>query len=263
MRTPSLRYQPSPARSKRQRHAMRAGDSRMEADHHHHRHHVNQRAAEAGAGHHHRHGRNDRRRYPEDDRQRSSPLVWMAVILCTLLAIGIIVVGAAVFAVYLIYKPHMPYMVVTNAYLQQLDYSPADGVIRDIQVRADVLARNTNSKVNASFSSFNIDVKFHGTTLLQLRAETFSVARESSVTLPYSGASRGAKLDLAGMRAMEEALRSRVVPITLSGKARTRWRMGIFLKVAFWTRLNCPLSFSYPPGSVMAIDHDTCRSRSP
>lgn len=238
---------------------MRAGDSRMEADQQHRHHH--ERAAEAGAGH-HRHGRN-RPRYPDDARQRSSPWVWTAVILCTLLVIGVIVVGGAVFAVYLIYKPHMPYMVVTNAYLQQLDYSPADGVIRDIQVRAEVLARNTNSKVNASFSSFNIDVKFHGTTLLQLRAETFSVARESAVTLPYSGSSRGAKLDRAGMRAMEEALRSGVVPITLSGKARTRWRMGIFLKVGFWTRLNCPLSFNYPPGSVMPIDHDTCRSRSP
>lgn len=231
----------------------------MEADQQHRHHH--ERAAEAGAGH-HRHGRN-RPRYPDDARQRSSPWVWTAVILCTLLVIGVIVVGGAVFAVYLIYKPHMPYMVVTNAYLQQLDYSPADGVIRDIQVRAEVLARNTNSKVNASFSSFNIDVKFHGTTLLQLRAETFSVARESAVTLPYSGSSRGAKLDRAGMRAMEEALRSGVVPITLSGKARTRWRMGIFLKVGFWTRLNCPLSFNYPPGSVMPIDHDTCRSRSP
>ncbi|KAE8796149.1 hypothetical protein D1007_28856 [Hordeum vulgare] len=238
---------------------MRSGDSRvMEADHHH-RH---RQERPAGAAGHYRHGRG-RPRYPDDDRQRSSPWVWMAVILCTLLVIGVIVVGAAVFAVYLIYKPHMPYMVVTNAYLQQLDYSPADGVIRDIQVSAQVLARNTNSKVNASFSSFNIDVKFHGTTLLQLRAETFSVARESAVTLPYSGSSRGAKLDLAGMRAMEEALRSRVVPITLSGKARTRWRMGIFLKVGFWTRLNCPLTFNFPPGAVMPIDHDSCRSRSP
>ncbi|KAI4962879.1 hypothetical protein ZWY2020_024690 [Hordeum vulgare] len=216
---------------------MRSGDSRvMEADHHH-RH---RQERPAGAAGHHRHGRG-RPRYPDDDRQRSSPWVWMAVILCTLLVIGVIVVGAAVFAVYLIYKPHMPYMVVS----------------------AQVLARNTNSKVNASFSSFNIDVKFHGTTLLQLRAETFSVARESAVTLPYSGSSRGAKLDLAGMRAMEEALRSRVVPITLSGKARTRWRMGIFLKVGFWTRLNCPLTFNFPPGAVMPIDHDSCRSRSP
>lgn len=45
---------------------------------------------------------------------------------------------------------------------------------------------NTNSKVDTSFSSFNIDVNFNGTTLLQLSTETFTVARESSVTLPYS-----------------------------------------------------------------------------
>ncbi|VAI90823.1 unnamed protein product [Triticum turgidum subsp. durum] len=154
-------------------------------------------------------------------------------------------------------------MEVTNAQLLQLDYSPADGVIRNIQVKFDLLAENTNSKINTSFSSFNIDVNFNGTTLLQLRAETFTVARQSSVTLPYSGESRGRRLDPAGMQAMEEAVRSELVPIALSGKARTRWKKGIFLKVGFWTRLNCPLVFYYRTGVVAPIDHESCRSRSP
>ena len=138
--------------------------------------------------------------------------MWMAVILCMLLAIGVLVLGATMLAVYFIYKPQMPYMEVTNAQLLQLDYSPAGGVIRNIQVKFDLLAENTNSKINTSFSSFSIDVNFNGTTLLQLRAETFTVARESSVTLPYSGESRGRRLDPAGMQAMEEAVRSELVP---------------------------------------------------
>ncbi|XBI02304.1 hypothetical protein VPH35_130885 [Triticum aestivum] len=224
----------------------------MEADHHHHHH---ERSAEAG---HRRHGWNGPR---YDDRQRSSPWVWMAVILCTLLLVGVIVVGATMMAVYLIYKPQMPYMEVTNAQLLRLDYSPTDGVIRDIQFKFDLLAKNTNSKVDTSFSSFNVN--FNGTTLLQLSAETFTVARESSVTLPYSGESRGRRLPPAGMQAMEEAIRSELVPITLSGEARTRWKKDVFLKVGFWTHLNCPLEFYYRTGNVAPIDHDTCRSRSP
>ncbi|KAF7110384.1 hypothetical protein CFC21_110497 [Triticum aestivum] len=183
---------------------MRAGDSRMEADHHHHE---DERSAEAG------HRRHRWKGPPYNDRQRSSPWVWMAVILCMLLAIGVLVLGATMLAVYFIYKPQMPYMEVTNAQLLQLDYSPADGVIRDIKFKFDLLAKNTNSKVDTSFSSFSIDVNFNGTTLLQLSAETFSVARKSSVTLPYSGESRRARLDPAGMQAMDEALKSELVPI--------------------------------------------------
>ncbi|EMS61168.1 hypothetical protein TRIUR3_35255 [Triticum urartu] len=233
---------------------MNAWWSETGGDHHHHE---DERSAEAG------HRRHRWKGPPYNDRQRRSPWVWMAVILCMLLAIGVLVLGATMLAVYLIYKPQMPYMEVTNAQLLQLDYSPADGVIRDIKFKFDLLAKNTNSKVDTSFSSFNIDVNFNGTTLLQLSTETFTVARESSVTLPYSGESRGTRLDPAGMQPMEEAVRSELVPITLSGKARTRWKKGVFLKVGFWTRLNCPLDFYYRTGNVAPIDHDTCRSRSP
>ncbi|KAE8773425.1 hypothetical protein D1007_54313 [Hordeum vulgare] len=174
----------------------------MEADHH--PHHDDDWSAEAG--YRRRRGRNGQR-YP-DDKQRSSPWVWTVVIVCTLLVVGVIAVGATMLTVYFLYKPQMPYMEVANAQLLQLDYSPADGVIRDIQVKFDIVAKNNNSKVNTSFSNFNIDVNFHGTTLLRLGARTFSVARESSVNLPYRGSSRGARLDPDGMRAMEEALKS-------------------------------------------------------
>uniref|UniRef100_R7W9I4 Uncharacterized protein n=1 Tax=Aegilops tauschii TaxID=37682 RepID=R7W9I4_AEGTA len=73
----------------------------MEADHHHHQ---DERSAEVG---HRRHGWKGPR---YDDRQRSSPWVWMAVILYTLLLVSVIVVGATMVAMYLIYKPQMPYM---------------------------------------------------------------------------------------------------------------------------------------------------------
>ncbi|CAO2147936.1 unnamed protein product [Urochloa humidicola] len=48
--------------------------------------------------------------------------VWAMVVLCTLLAIGIIVSGVAVFAVYIFFKPKMPYLVVSDAQLVQLQY---------------------------------------------------------------------------------------------------------------------------------------------
>ncbi|XP_051199173.1 uncharacterized protein [Lolium perenne] len=245
---------------------MRAGDSsRMERppvqpDYQPRHHHHGRTSAEA----------DDRRRHRktprirDDNEQRSSGWVWLAVILCTLLMIGVIVAGATVFAVYLIYKPKMPYMVVTDARLGRLVYTPADGVIRDIQVNIGVLARNTNSKADATFSNFDITVGFHGADLALLRARQFTVARDRSVPLPYDVVSGGARLNAAGMQAMEGAIRAGVLPLDVFGKARTRWKMGIFLRVQFWTRISCRLYFNYPGnGTAWPIDRHTCRSRSP
>jgi hypothetical protein len=244
---------------------MRAGDSsRMERppvqpDQHRHHHHGR---TSVEADDHRRHRKTPRIR--DDNEQRSSGWVWLAVILCTLLMIGVIVAGATVFAVYLIYKPKMPYMVVTDARLGRLVYTPDDGVIRDIQVNIGVLARNTNSKADATFSNFDITVGFHGADLALLRARQFTVARDRSVPLPYDVVSGGARLNAAGMQAMEGAIRAGVLPLDVFGKARTRWKMGIFLRVQFWTRISCRLYFNYPGnGTAWPIDHHTCRSRSP
>lgn len=245
---------------------MRAGDSsRMErppVQPDHHRHHHRHERTSAEADDHRRHRKTPRIR--DDNEQKSSGWVWLAVILCTLLMIGVIVAGATVFAVYLIYKPKMPYMVVTDARLGRLVYTPADGVIRDIQVNIGVLARNTNSKADATFSNFDITVGFHGADLALLRARQFTVARDRSVPLPYDVVSGGARLNAAGMQAMEGAIRAGVLPLDVFGKARTRWKMGIFLRVQFWTRISCRLYFNYPGnGTAWPIDRHTCRSRSP
>lgn len=217
---------------------------------------------------HHVHGHGHGKKKPmsrirEDDEHKSSWWVWALVILCTLVAIGVIVAGATVFAVYLLYKPKMPYMVVTGAQLGRLVYGQ-DGVIHDLQVSINILARNTNSRADASFSRVNIAVGFHGADLARLQARPFRVARESETPLPYDVVSKGAGLDPAGMRSMDEALKRHVVPLDLFGKARTRWKMGIFLNLQFWTRISCRLHFNFPGnGTALPIDRDSCRSRSP
>lgn len=197
-----------------------------------------------------------------DDDPRSSGWVWAMVILCTLLAIGVIVAGATVFAVYLLYKPKMPYLVVADAALRRLEYSQ-DGTIQDLEVAITILARNTNSRVSASFSSVSIAVGFHGADLAVLKAQSFWVPRESSIPLFYDAITGGKRLDSAGMRSMEESLKAGVVPIDLFGKARTRWKMGIFVKLQFRTRISCRLHFFPSNGTAMPIDQDRCRSRSP
>ncbi|CAL4966451.1 unnamed protein product [Urochloa decumbens] len=196
----------------------------------------------------------------ERERRKSPGLVWALVILCTLLAVGVIVAGATVFAVYLIYKPKMPYLLVTDARLERLDYGQS-GTILDLQVALTIQAENTNSKADATFSGVNLAVGFHGADVALLRAGTFAVARRSAVPLRYQITSVGRQLSPDGMQYMNGALGARVVPLDLFGKARTTWKVGIFASLQFWTRISCRFLFNYP-GNGTAMPYD-CRSKSP
>ncbi|XP_062183177.1 E3 ubiquitin-protein ligase WAV3-like [Phragmites australis] len=195
--------------------------------------------------------------------RRSSGWAWAMVILCTVLAIGVIVAGAAVFAVYILFKPKMPYLVVSDAQLRLLQYDQ-EGTIQSLQMSITILAENNNSKADASFFRVDLALGFHGADVALLRAEPFVVARENSLPLQYNVVSAGRALDPDGMQAMDESLKAGVVPFDLFGKARTRWKVGVFVKLRFWTRISCRLRFFFPGnGTVMPTDRDRCRSRSP
>ncbi|CAL4982218.1 unnamed protein product [Urochloa decumbens] len=188
--------------------------------------------------------------------------VWAMVVLCTVLAIGVIIAGVAVFAVYIFFKPKMPYLVVSDARLVLLQYDQG-GTIQSLQMSITIRAENNNSKADATFSSVDLALGFHGTDVVLLRSEPFTVPRESSLPLPYNVAvAPGPALDTAGMQAMDESLKAGVVPFDLFGKARTRWKVGVFVKIRYWTRISCRLRFFFPGnGTVMPTDRDRCRSK--
>lgn len=217
-------------------------------------------AADGRRGYRSYNGQQNKRILQGDRPRRSSNVVWALVILCTVLAIGVIVTGGTVFAVYLLYKPKMPYLLVSDARLVSLEYD-GSGTIQNLVVRFTILAENSNSKADASFSRFDLAVGFHGAEVAALRARPFSVARRSNVPLPYLVVSAGRPLNPDGMQYMDGALKAGVVPLDLFGKARTTWKVGIFVSLRFWTRINCRFLFFYPGnGTAMPID---CRSRSP
>ncbi|CAN6372764.1 unnamed protein product [Urochloa humidicola] len=197
------------------------------------------------------------------ERRSSSGWAWAMVLLCTALAIGVILAGVTVFAVYLLYRPRMPYLAVSDARLELLQYGQ-DGSIDSLQVSITVVAVNNNSKAGASFSNVDLALEFHGNDVALLQAAPFVVARESSLPLRYNVLSAGRQLDPAGMQSMDESLKAGVVPLDLIGKARTRWKVGVFVRLRFWTRISCRLRFFFPGnGTVMPTDRAKCRSRSP
>ncbi|GJM94359.1 hypothetical protein PR202_ga10999 [Eleusine coracana subsp. coracana] len=197
-------------------------------------------------------------------RRSCSGWLWrLLILLCTVLAIAVIIAGVVVFVVFLLYKPKMPRLVVSDARIVQLQYDQA-GTIVYVQAFVTILAENNNSKADASFNGVDLALGFHGADVAFLRAAPFAVPPESSLPLRYNVVAAGRPLDPDGMRAMDEALKNGVVPLDLFGKARTRWKVGVFVNLRFWTRLHCRLRFFFPGnGTVMDADRRKCHSRSP
>ena len=190
--------------------------------------------------------------------QRTRWWGWAAATVCAILAISVIITGIAVFAVYIIYKPKMPYIKVADAHLNTLDYDQSG--LLNIQMALTILAANENFKAHASFSDASYNLRFHGIKIAVLQAAPFDVPKNSSFPIYYLVSSSPIPLDRGGMEAMDMALKQGIVPFRFDGQARTRWKVGIFVSVRFWTHLSCELRFFWSNGNV--VNPLNCSSKS-
>lgn len=191
-----------------------------------------------------------------DRGRHTHPLVWAIAIVCTVLAIAVIITGIVVLAVYIIYKPKAPYIEVAYAHLDKLLYDQFG--LLEIGMVLTLEAENRNRRAHASFSDLRILLQFHDLDVAELRAEPFEVAKNNSLELKFVFQSRPIPLGEGAMGTMDVALKRGIVPFELIGKARTRWKVGFFLTVKLFTRLSCRLNFFFSNGS--AIDSD-CSSK--
>ncbi|XP_008777937.1 uncharacterized protein LOC103697787 [Phoenix dactylifera] len=196
-------------------------------------------------------------RNPKAGRQQlTSPLVKGAAVICAILAILVIIGGIVVSAIYTNYHPKMPYIKVADAHLNTLDYDQSG--LLDTEMALTILAENDNIKAHASFSDASFNIRFHGIKIAELRTAPFDVPKNSSFPIYYLVPSSSIPLDQMGMEAMDMALKQGIVPFSLDGQARTRWKV-IFLSARFWTHLSCELRFFWPNGTV--VNPLGCRSR--
>ncbi|KAI0514182.1 hypothetical protein KFK09_010217 [Dendrobium nobile] len=191
-------------------------------------------------------------------RDRTSPLVWLVAIICAVLAIAVIIAGIVVFAIYMIYQPKIPYIHITYAHLNKLDYDQTGSL--DIEMALTINAENHNAKADAGFSESKFILLFHAIEIAELRADPLDVPNNSSLPLNYVVQSAVIPLDEGAMDEMDIALKQQKVTFSLSGQTRTRWRVGIFLSVKFLLHLACQLQFVTSNGS--SIGGIGCSSKS-
>ncbi|KAK8915905.1 hypothetical protein KSP39_PZI022548 [Platanthera zijinensis] len=188
----------------------------------------------------------------------TSPLIWLVAIVCAILAVASIVSGVVIFAIYMIYQPKVPYIHITAARLNRLDYDQSG--LLGVEIAVTVAAENDNAKADASFSDARFALEFHGVEVAELRAGAVNVPKNSSYPLDYVVKSAAIPLDAAAMEEMDSGLKSDRVSFGFRGQTRTRWRIGIFISVRFLLHISCQLQFQPSDGS--SVGGIGCSSKS-
>ncbi|KAK7262752.1 hypothetical protein RJT34_30332 [Clitoria ternatea] len=171
----------------------------------------------------------------------TNPLVWLVAIICTILAVAVVIAGIVVFIGYIAIHPRVPVISVTNAHLDLLrnDYA---GLLQT-QISIVVTAKNGNAKAHATFSSITFNLSYQGQDIAMLVAGPFEVPKNSSKDLNYVVQSSSIPLTPDQMEQVGDAWKKNEIKFDFKGAARTQWRVGPFGSVKFLCHLDCDLMF--------------------
>ncbi|OMO93724.1 Late embryogenesis abundant protein, LEA-14 [Corchorus olitorius] len=173
--------------------------------------------------------------------KRTSPLVWFAAIICTILTLAVIIAGIVTFIGYLVIHPRVPFVSVVGASLDRLliDYA---GIL-EIQVTVVIRAHNGNENAHASFSESSYFLSLDGKNLAQLVAGPFEVSKNNSVDFNYVAVSKPIPLDPEEAEDVDLSIKNDRITFDLKGGTKARWRVGPLGSVRFSCNLNCQLHF--------------------
>ncbi|KAL5711549.1 hypothetical protein ACHQM5_021987 [Ranunculus cassubicifolius] len=191
------------------------------------------------------------------DPKRTHPLVWCAAVICTVIAIAVIITGLVIFIGYMIIRPTVPFITVTYAHMDGFNYDQVGQM--DTQITLVIKAENDNARAHATFSDLSFILYFQRLEIAELRANTFDVAKNTSVDYQYVVPSRSIPLEPRGMEAVDAYMKQGYIAFQLQGAVRTRWRVGVVGSVKFWSHLSCQLKFLISNGTSI---NSRCNSKS-
>jgi hypothetical protein len=169
----------------------------------------------------------------------------------------VIIAGVVVFVVYLVIHPRVPFISVTSAHLDNIQYDQAGQL--ETQVAIYIRAENDNAKAHSSFSDTSFILSFQGLQIAKLVAGPFDVSKNSSVEFEYVVQSSQIPLDRLRMEEVDQSLKRDQITFDLKGSSRARWRVWLLGSVKFGCRLNCQLKFRPSNGTYTS---SRCTSKS-
>lgn len=157
-------------------------------------------------------------------RHTTHPLGWCAAIICTIIAIAVIVVGIVIFTGYQVIHPRVPVISVINAHLDLFQYDLAG--LLETQMTIILNLKNGNQKAHATFSDTHFSVSFEGHEIAKLLADPFDVGKKNSVDFHYVVQSDSIPLDPKLQEQVDVAMKKDDVKFGLKGSSRARCRVG-------------------------------------
>ncbi|KAK7360551.1 hypothetical protein VNO77_02557 [Canavalia gladiata] len=189
---------------------------------------------------------------------RTNPIVWLIAIICTIIAVAVVIAGIAVFIGYIVIHPRVPIISVTDAHLDFLRNDYAGRL--QTQIRIVVTAKNGNAKAHATFSKMTFNISYQGQDIAVLVADPFEVPKNSSKELHYVVQSSSIPLNPDQMEEVTNAWKQNEIEFDFKGAARTQWRVGPLGSVKFLCHLDCDLKFRPLNGSYVP-SHCTSKSK--
>lgn len=172
--------------------------------------------------------------------RRTNPLVWCFAIVCSLIAITVIIAGIVVFSGYLVIRPKMPLLSVRASRLDRVYYDQAR--LLAVKLTIVIRAENHNPKAHATFYDTKLLLGYHGVRIAQLEAKSFDVAKNESQELNYVVESSPIVLPPEEQYLTQQSLkRSKMMMFYLKGNSRTMWRVSPLGSVKFAIYMNCEL----------------------
>uniref|UniRef100_A0A7C8Z5T6 Late embryogenesis abundant protein LEA-2 subgroup domain-containing protein n=1 Tax=Opuntia streptacantha TaxID=393608 RepID=A0A7C8Z5T6_OPUST len=192
-------------------------------------------------------------RHRTDRDRRTHPLIWCVAIICTLIAIIVIISGVVIFVGYLFFRPRMPTLSITYAHLYPFKYDQAGILYTHLTIV--FRAENNNVRAEASFSEFEFELSFHGVKIARLLNHPFDMDKNSTRPVTYSVESDYIPLDPNQMVMVQQSLAQNRAEFRLTGHSRTWWRVGPIRSPKFWINLDCVLQFRIDDGSTTDSSH--------
>ncbi|KAL8216463.1 hypothetical protein R6Q57_023300 [Mikania cordata] len=172
--------------------------------------------------------------------RRTNPFVWCFAIVCSIIAVSVIIVGVVVFSGYLAIRPKMPLLSLQTSRLDRVSYNQA-GVLA-VKMMIKIRAENHNQKAHASFYDTKLLLGYHGVNIAQLVADPFDVMKNESLELNYVVESLPVPLPPEEQYLTEQALgRGKEMSFFVKGSSRTMWKVGPLGSVKFSLHMNCDL----------------------